>query len=532
MKKKLLIVLLLGVISISLTGCLSMIFPEPNNPPIITPIPDATLTVGETFTHPVEATDPDGDDLTYSLIITPSTNMTIDENSGVINWAPAAVGIFEVTIDVSDGKASDTESFIVTVSLALVGPSNVDLAPLTATVGVAYTGTATATPGDNTTLTFSLVGVPSGMEISTAGVITWTPTVTGEQAITVVVTDGAGLSDSKSFIIVVSTVNHPPAIILIPDASVTAGETFTYTVEATDPDGDDLTYSLTISPTTNMAINENSGLISWIPTALGSFEVTVEVSDGELTATQGFTIEVSAPNRVVMVELFVAPACGRCPSAKASLAELLEKYGFDRLVVLEEYVTYSPLPYSSGWSTWEITQRYYSGYYEYLNSDEKGTPDTYFNGLNQSVHQKDTPYATNYEAAIEAELTKTPKVAISASYDITGSTVSISGQISNISSETLENIVIEAMIYEDNVPLVVPAPYNIDIIVNHVVRDIITYQESGETIDSFAPEDSHEFSLTSSSLSNVLNMSNIHVVVYVQAPNSPTMEILQALYVE
>ncbi len=528
MKKKILIVLLLGLISISFTGCLSMIFPELNNPPVITPIPDATLTVGETFTYPVEAADPDGDDLTYSLTTNPSTNMTIDENSGVINWAPAAVGIFEVTIDVSDGKSSDTESFTVMVSL---GPSNIDLTPLTATVGVEYTGTATATPGDNTALTFSLVGAPSGMEISAAGVITWTPTVVGDQVVTVVVTDGAGLSDSKNFIIVVSTANQTPVITSIPDATVTAGETFTYTVDATDPDGDDLAYSLVTNPSTNMTINSTTGVISWIPTALGNFKVIVEVSDGELTATQSFTIEVIAPNRVVMAELFVAPACGGCPLAKAFMAQLLEKYGFDRLVVLEEYVAYSPLPYSSGWSTWEITQRYYSGYYEYLNSDEKGTPDAYFNGLNQSVHQQDRSYA-NYEAAIEAELAKTPKVAISASSDISGSTVSISGQISNISSETLKNIVIEAMVYEDNVPLVIPDPYNINYIVNHVVRDIITYEESGEQIASFSSGNSYQFSLASSSLSNVSNMNNIHVVVYVQAPNSSNMEILQALYVE
>jgi len=529
MKKKLLIVLLLGVISISLTGCLSMIFPEPNNPPAITPIPDATITAGETFTYPVEAADPDeGDTLIFSLTTDPSTDMTINPVSGVINWIPTATGSFEVTVGASDGKSSDTESFIVTVVPALIGPSNVDLTPLTATVGVEYIGTVTLTPGDNTVLTFSLVGAPSGMEISTAGLITWIPTVTGDQAVTVVVTDGAGLSDSKDFTIIVSPANHRPVITPIPDATLTAGETYTYTVEATDPEGDDLTYFLTTNPPTNMAINENSGVISWTPTATGNFEVTVEVSDGELTATQGFTIEVSAPSRVVMAELFIAPACGLCPSAKASLARLLEKYGFDKLVILEEYVVNSPL---SGWSTSEISQRYFNGYYDYLSIDERGTPDTYFNGLNQSVHQDDSSYA-NYEAAIEAELAKTPKVAISASCSVSGSTVSISGQISNISSETLKNIVIEAMIYEDDVPLVIPDPYNINYIVNHVVRDIITYQESGEIISSFSSGESHEFSLTSSSLSNVQNMNNIHVVVYVQAPSSPTMEILQALYVE
>jgi len=75
MKKKLLIALLLGLISISFTGCLSMISPELNNPPVITPIPDATITLGETFTYTVEATDPNGDDLTYSMITNPNRKL-------------------------------------------------------------------------------------------------------------------------------------------------------------------------------------------------------------------------------------------------------------------------------------------------------------------------------------------------------------------------------------------------------------------------------------------------------------------------
>jgi len=525
MKKKILIALLLGLISISITGCLSMIFPEPNNPPAITPIPDATITVGETLTYPVEAADPDeGDTLIYSLTTNPSTNMAINPTTGLISWTtPTATGSFEVVVEVSDGKSSDTESFTVTVNPALVGPSDIDLTPLTATVGVEYIGTVTATPGDNTTLTFSLVGAPSGMEISTAGRITWLPTVTGDQAVTVVVTDGAGLSDSKSFAIIVSTANYAPIVTYIPDASLTAGETFTYTVEATDPDGDDLTYSLTTSPITNMSINGNSGVINWTPTTIGSFEVTVEVSDGELNDTQDFTIEVIAPHRVVMWELFVGPACSRCKAVHPDVVQLRKEYGLDELVLLEEYG--SDYGDYIGWGVNDVLDRYYD-YRSYTGIEYGGKPAAYFNGINQFVYYGDRGYS-NYKAAIEAELAKPAKVAISASYNVTGKTVSISGNFINFSSGDLNNIVVEAMVYENSVYSEYRG-YDVD----HVVRDIITYEESGETISSFASGSSYEFSLSSSYLSNVHNMSNIHVVVYVQAPNSSTMEILQALYVE
>ena len=218
MKKKLLVILLLGVISISLTGCLSVIFPEPNNPPVITSTPIETATVGEEYVYNVLATDPDGDDLTYSLLGTPPAGMTINENSGVITWTPNSTGTFEVTVEVSDGESSDIQSFSITVS-----------------------------------------EVP----------------------------------------------NQAPVITPIPDATVTLGETFTYPVEAADPDGDDLTYSLTTNPSTDMAIDEDSGVISWTPTVTGSFEVTVVVSDGELSNTQNFMITV---DKALLVSIEVLPS--------------------------------------------------------------------------------------------------------------------------------------------------------------------------------------------------------------------------------
>jgi hypothetical protein len=126
---------------------------------------------------------------------------------------------------------------------------------------------------------------------SISGLINWTPAVAGEQAVTVIVTNGIGLSDSKNFTIIVSPANQAPVITPIADATVTVGETFTYTIEATDPDGDTLTYSLTDSPA-GMTIDENSGVITWTPTTIGSYGVTVEVSDISKSATQSFNILV------------------------------------------------------------------------------------------------------------------------------------------------------------------------------------------------------------------------------------------------
>ena len=229
----------------------------------------------------------------------------------------------------------------------------------------------------------------------------------------------------------------------------------------------------------------------------------------------------SATNRVVMVELFVAPACGRCPSAKAEMAQLLDEYGFDNIVVLEEYAWNYPL--SSGWATPETISRY-SSY-----GADSGTPDAYFNGLNQSVHHDDSGYV-NYKNAIEAELAKPAKVAISASAykDSSAKSIAISGSIENISASALSNFEIGAMIYEDFVPLIVPGKPSYT--ANHVVRDIVTPVQ----VDSLSSEGTYSFSLAADSedLKWVENFSNLHVVVYVQLPNTFTQEVLQAVYVD
>ena len=87
--------------------------------------------------------------------------------------------------------------------------------------------------------------------------------------------------------------NSSPIIESTPITAAKEGAVYTYDVEATDPNEDTLTYSLTVSPT-GMTINSTTGVISWTPTEsqIGENEVVVEVSDGSKSTTQEFTIIV------------------------------------------------------------------------------------------------------------------------------------------------------------------------------------------------------------------------------------------------
>lgn len=123
------LLLTLGVLFIAFlfTGC----FPAINTAPVITTesLPDAIF--GTAYTHTIEAVDPEEDTLEFSLLARP-TGMTINSNTGVLTWTPAAAGSFDVTVEVSDSNKSTTQSFTITVNNVLltsiaVLPSNMVL---------------------------------------------------------------------------------------------------------------------------------------------------------------------------------------------------------------------------------------------------------------------------------------------------------------------------------------------------------------------------------------------------------------------
>src|SRR5205085_6747257 len=67
-----------------------------------------------------------------------------------------------------------------------------------------------------------------------------------------------------------------------------------YEVEAIDPDGDPLNYSLRVAPL-GMGMDPVTGLIRWSPTIdqIGNHNVTVQVSDGHGgLATQSYVVTV------------------------------------------------------------------------------------------------------------------------------------------------------------------------------------------------------------------------------------------------
>jgi hypothetical protein len=205
-----------------------------------------------------------------------------------------------------------TQAFTLIVNEVNVAPTLVDPPDTNINEAVAWTYQLSASDTDQpaNTLTFALVSGPTGLGVSPAGVLSWTPTEAqgpGTFAVTVRVSDSGtpSLNTSQSFQVVVNEVNVAPTLASISSQTLHAGATATVQASAGDTDipANALSFSLVSGPT-GASIGSGSGLFHWTSSAADAGTVktvTVQVSDNGTplrSATTSFDVAVVAPLRV------------------------------------------------------------------------------------------------------------------------------------------------------------------------------------------------------------------------------------------
>jgi len=213
--------------------------PFPNRPPSLNPIGNKTVTAGSLLAFTINATDSDGNALTYSAAGLPS-GAIFDAFLRTFTWTPAISqnGSYQMKFTVSDGSLTDDETIFITV-LPINAPPNrpPTLDPIgnkTVTAGSLLAFTISATDPDGNALTYSAAGLPSGAIFDAfLRTFTWTPAIsqTGSYQMTFTVSDGS-LTDDKTIFITVLSISPTPSPPIPPDSG---SDSMVFSVEIVTP---------------------------------------------------------------------------------------------------------------------------------------------------------------------------------------------------------------------------------------------------------------------------------------------------------
>ncbi len=221
-------------------------------------------------------------------------------NTGVLTGTPAVAGNASFTVQVMD-SASHTAStvFTLTVDSALV----VTTASLpAATSGTAYSQTLAAGGGSGTGYTWAVTGVSNlasfNLSLSTAGVLTGTPTTTGTAAFTAQVTDSFGDTATMPLtVLVYSALSLPTANPVSLPGTGNVGTAYNGTITASGGSG---TYTWQVTGLSDGLTSNAAGntlTISGTPTTQTTVTFNVKLTDTvtNLTTTQtGYKVVVGA----------------------------------------------------------------------------------------------------------------------------------------------------------------------------------------------------------------------------------------------
>ncbi|BAY62588.1 YD repeat protein [Calothrix brevissima NIES-22] len=284
------------------TFTINVVSTDSNQAPTIDSSAILIATANRQYQYDMLTSDPDGDPVVLNLKQAPP-GISIDSVSGKLRWTPTVdqIGSHEVIVEAIDGQGGLTQQiFTITVRGVNLPPAITSNPPTIGVINQVYTYQVIASDPEYDSLTYSLINPPVGMIIDTqTGLIQWKPTKLGAQKVEILVNDGQGGVNIQTYQLQVleTAPNLLPTITSKPVINITPGLNYQYDVDATDPEGTAITYSLQTKPD-GMTIDPQTGLITWQTTAdlLGELPVVVVATDtAGGRGIQSFKVKV-APN--------------------------------------------------------------------------------------------------------------------------------------------------------------------------------------------------------------------------------------------
>jgi hypothetical protein len=286
----------------------------------------------------VNATDPEGNSVTYSLSGTGSDNFSVDANGNITvvnNLDYESASAYELTLVVDDGTYAATETLTISVADVNEAPSLSTSVAFNAFQENTATGTTIATSSitdpEAGAITYSLSGTGSeNFAVSSDGTVTLASALDYETAtayeITLTANDGAN-SVSQTITVNVGDINEAPTVSTTLAASSFAEDVATGTTVATssasDPESSTITYSLSGTGSSNFSVDANGKVT--VASSLDyetttSYSLTLTASDGTSSTQETITFNVTDVDEFALALSSTSPSINEGVSTGTQVA--------------------------------------------------------------------------------------------------------------------------------------------------------------------------------------------------------------------
>ncbi|SDA92623.1 putative Ig domain-containing protein [Mesorhizobium qingshengii] len=227
--------------------------------------------------------------------------LALDLNSGLLSGTPTVTGPFTFSVQATDSSTGTGAPFARTQNYVLqVGAPTIAITPASladAAAGAAYTPVSLVASGGVGPYSFLLSAgpLPNGMSLTSAGVLSGTPTQSGTFPITVQAQDANGQTGTQGYSLQVLV----PGLTVSP-ASLPGGVAGTAYSQTFSASGGTSPYSFALtSGTLPAGLTLAAGALTGTPTVAGSFSFTVTATDSTTgtaaTGSRPYTLIVAAP---------------------------------------------------------------------------------------------------------------------------------------------------------------------------------------------------------------------------------------------
>ena len=235
---------------------------------------------------------------TFTTASTLPGGLTLAAN-GTLSGTPTQTGSFPIIVTVTDGNGCTGTSATYTLVIGCQTITVSNPAVSTGPAGTPFSQTFTQTGAFGSATFTTASTLPTGLTLSTAGLLSGTPTQGGTFPIVVTVTDANGCTGTSATYNLVITC---PVITVINPANAngTASSAFSETFTQTGAIGG-ATFTLATGTLPAGLSLSTGGVLSGTPTQTGSFPITVMVTDGNGCTGTGPTYTIVIACQLITV---------------------------------------------------------------------------------------------------------------------------------------------------------------------------------------------------------------------------------------